>query len=397
MVRLGVVGHGGRVSSMINYEMRPQDPDLKVVAIVDPDREGARARLPEQDRDGVAFYDTLDEMVRGAELDGLAIGTRCDLHTPYAIEASRYEIPLFLEKPVANSMEQALALEEAFSASACPVVVSFPLRVSPLCVMAHEMIELGAVGAPDHVMATNYVPYGTCYFDAFYRNYSVTQGLFLQKATHDFDYLMYLMDSPIVRIAAMATRGRIFGGDKPAGLVCSDCPEARECLESPENRKFNGAGGTLGDHPCVFGEEIGSPESGMNEDSSSALMEFANGAHGIYTQVFYTRRDAGTRGATVSGYYGTVSFDWYTNELKRVRHHDPFSDTVRAGDVGSHMGGDTQLARDFLGLIAGTRPSRTPIETGLQSVYACLAARDSALTGQFLEVRQVGELGCGCG
>ena len=69
----------------------------------------------------------------------------------------------------------------------------------------------------------------------------------------------------------------------------------------------------------------------MNEDSSSALLEFASGAHGVYTQVFYARRDAATRGATISGYRGTLSFDWYTNELKRVRHHAPFSDTIKAG------------------------------------------------------------------
>ena len=30
------------------------------------------------------------------------------------------------------------------------------------------------------------------------------------------------------------------------------------------------------------------------------------------------------------------------------------------------------------------------IETGIQSAYACLAARESALTGRFVKVRQVG-------
>lgn len=69
--------------------------------------------------------------------------------------------------------------------------------------------------------------------------------------------------------------------------------------------------------------------------------------------MFYARRDAGARGATVSGYDGTVGFDWYTNELTRVRHHHPFTATERA----------------------------------------CLAARESADTGTFVDVRQVGR-GC---
>ena len=129
----------------------------------------------------------------------------------------------------------------------------------------------------------------------------------------------------------------------------------------------------------------------MNEDSSSALLEFGSGTHGAYTQVFYTRRDAGTRGATVSGYQGTLAFDWYANKLRRTRHHAPFSDVISPDSGMSHFGGDTELCRDFVGLIQGTRPSRTPIETGLASVYTCLAAKESAAKGRFVNVRRVGQ------
>jgi predicted dehydrogenase len=240
-------------------------------------------------------------------------------------------------------------------------------------------------------MAFNYVPYGTCYWDMEYRNFTVTQGLFLQKATHDFDYLTYLMDSPIVRVAAMATYQKIFGGREPAGLTCSKCRKAETCLESPQNRKRNASGGLLEDHPCTFGKDCGSRKTGTNEDSSSALIEFASGAHGTYAQVFYSRRDAGARGAVISGYHGTLSFDWYKNEMKFIRHHQPFSDTIKAGEGLSHFGGDAELALDFIGLIKGKAKSRTTIQMGVQSVYTCLAAKESAETGRFVKVRQVGQ------
>ena len=57
----------------------------------------------------------------------------------------------------------------------------------------------------------------------------------------------------------------------------------------------------------------------------------------------------------------------------------------------SHFGGDLELAYDFIGLIQGKTKSRTPIEVGLQSVYACLAAKESAHSGAFVKVRQVGQ------
>jgi len=228
------------------------------------------------------------------------------------------------------------------------------------------------------------------YWEQPYRDYDITGGLFLQKATHDFDYLMYLLGQPITRVAATATRGRVFGGDKPAGLWCSRCDETATCPESPQNRRRNGSGGDPGDHACVFSVDSGSgPRS--NEDCSSALLEFADGSHGVYTQVFFSRRDAARRGATVSGYRGTVSFDWYAGELHRVRHHAPFSATERAAGGLAHFGGDLELARNFLDVVRGGAASRTPIETGLQSAYACLAARESAATGQFVAVRQVGQ------
>lgn len=390
MIRLGVLGHGGRISGVIKHCLRAVEPDVRVVGIVDPDEAGARARLDDRDKADVAFYKNLKEMARKARLDALAVGTRCNLHAVYAAQAAAYDLPLYLEKPIATSSKQATALERAFAKSKCQAVVSFPLRVSPLCVLARELIEEGAVGSPDHVLGVNYVPYGTCYFDGWYRDHSITQGLFLQKATHDFDYMMYLMGSPIVRVMAMATKGRVFGGKKRAGLVCSKCDEADTCLESPQNRKRNLSGGVGGDHPCVFGRDIGTPETGMNEDSSSALIEFASGAHGAYTQVFYSRRDSATRGATVSGYLGTVSFDWYTNQLKRVRHHAPFTDVTKAGEGQSHFGGDYELALDFINLVKGKGESRTPIWAGLRSVYSCLAAKESAEKGRSVAVRQVG-------
>lgn len=392
MIRLGVIGHGNRISDVIKSCLREVEPDMRIVGIVDPDEEGARSRLAECDQEDVSFYEDIKEMVSKAKLDALAIGTRCNLHAPYAIEAAKYDLPLYLEKPVAISMEQAMSLERAFKKSRCEVVVSFPLRVSPLCTLARQYIEKGAVGSPEHIQAVNYVPYGTGYFDAAYRNYQITQGLFLQKATHDFDYMSYLMGANIIRVAAMYTRGRVFGGKKRAGLVCSECDEADTCLESPQNRKRNLSGGTLSDHPCVFSVDCGSPQIGINEDSSSALLEFTSGVHGIYTQVFYSRRDAATRGAIISGYQGTVSYDWYKNELKYVRHHAPFTDTVKADAGMSHFGGDLELARDFINIIRGKGESRTTIWMGIQSIYACLAAKESAEKGCFVKVRQVGSI-----
>ena len=393
MIRLGVVGYGSRSSMLVEQAFREVEPDIQVAGVVDPDEAGVRDRLADCDKKDIVFYKNLKQMISHAKLDGLVIGTRCNRHAPYAIEAAKYDIPLFLEKPVATSMRQAVDLERAFKKTKCKVVVSFPLRVSPLCLLAKQYLEEGFVGSCEHISAVNYVPYGMCYWEHGYRDYKITQGLFLQKATHDFDYMSYLMGSPIVRVAAIATMGRVYGGRKRSGLRCSKCKDTDRCLESPKNRRRNhSVEGFPGpeDHLCTFSIDAGTPETGMNEDSSSALLEFASGVHGVYTQVFYTRRDAATRGPIISGYLGTLSFDWYRNSLRRVWHHKPFTEDVSADKGLSHFGGDLELAYDFMDVIRGKGKPRSTIWDGIQSVYACLAAKESAQKGRFVKVRQVG-------
>ena len=390
MIRLGVIGYGCRIRDVME-PIRFLRPDIKVTGVVDPDRASVRGLMAQSDRDDVVFYDSVDELVRRGKIDGLMIGTRCNLHTPYAVQAARYDVPLFLEKPVAISMKQAIALERAFSRTRCKAVVSFPLRVTKLCERTRAQIARGAAGEPLHISAVNYVPYGFIYFDQAYRWYKVTQGLFLQKATHDLDYMMYLMDSPVTRVGAMTIKGRVYGGRKKAGLRCSGCGERATCLEGPVKRRRALGKGADNDHWCLYSVDCGSPAAGMNEDCSSAVVEFESGAQGTYSQVFFVRRDAGSRGAIVSGKMGTVSFNWWTSQIKCVRHFQRITRTLEVKETGGHSGGDLQLARYFIGLIEGTiRKSRTPIETGLRSVYTCLAAKESSETGKFVKVRQCG-------
>ncbi len=57
----------------------------------------------------------------------------------------------------------------------------------------------------------------------------------------------------------------------------------------------------------------------------------------------------------------------------------------------SHFGGDQEPAYNFLDMIKNGAESNADIWAGLQSVYACLAAKESLQTGRFVTVRQVGQ------
>jgi predicted dehydrogenase len=117
MIRLGIVGFGAR-SNGNRTRLQDLSAEVQLVGVVDPNEGRVRElRLLPHEQDQVVFYSDLGEMLRKASLDALMIGSLDHQHCPQALEAAQYDVPLFLEKPVAVSMEQNLAVEQAFESS----------------------------------------------------------------------------------------------------------------------------------------------------------------------------------------------------------------------------------------------------------------------------------------
>ncbi|HEX7009894.1 MAG TPA: Gfo/Idh/MocA family oxidoreductase [Phycisphaeraceae bacterium] len=381
MLRLGVIGLGLRASHMVRA-MRNADPELHVAAVADPDGEAALQRLRQMNLgdNGTLTCQTAEQLLEQADrLDGLLIGTRCHLHTPLAVQVAGTGLPLFLEKPVAIDAEQLQALNQAYRGKEDQVVVSFPLRVTPLFRTVLEIVRSGRLGKINQVQAINNVNYGGVYFGNWYRNYDQVGGLWLQKATHDFDYINHLLGQTPLTIAAMSTQG-VYGGDRPFDLRCSACDQTQSCPESPRNQALRGDTGGMkkDDHWCAFSQGI------RNQDAGSAILLYSPGLHASYTQNFITRRGAHRRGAIITGYHATLEFDWATDSITIHDHHDHRVDRITVKPTGGHSGGDAALVTSFVKLMRREEPgSYANLRDGLISAAICLAARESVLTQTF--------------
>ena len=389
VTRLAVIGLGHRAAAMV-ASMQSIDPGVSVRAVADPDSEGARRRLGMADshHDETRLYPSADAMLTDAtDFDGVVIGTRCHLHTSMALKVASVGLPLFLEKPVAISPEELGALREAFLGREDQVVVSFPLRHTPLFAKVLEIVQSGVLGTINQIQAVNNVPYGGVYFGQWYRNHDQTGGLWLQKATHDFDCINLLAGSRPVGVAAMESR-RVYGGEKPYELRCSVCDETETCPESPQNLASRGDDGGMyqdsddtTDHWCAFSRGI------RNHDAGSALIMYENGIHASYSQNFLSRRGAYKRGATVVGYEATLEFDLALAEIRLIHHRSEKVERMQLESEGDgHAGGDHILAESFLDLLNGRAKPNSSLKDGLLSAAMCLAARESARTKTFQPV-----------
>lgn len=378
-MRLGIIGCGFRAQVLLKA-FAEQEVTFEDILLFDRAAQAAQQRIAASGvtTKHITVCQSAQELLDAAP-DGVMVATNCNTHTPFALEVMERQLPLFLEKPVCTTPEQLRQLAKGAAAYRRQAMVSFPLRGTPLCKRAKAIIDSGALGRVEHVQAVNNVPYGGVYYHDWYRDEKVTGGLFLQKATHDVDYIFYLLGAQPVEVAAMESK-TVFTGDRPAQLKCADCAERRTCDESPFvlQHRYN-RGPAKGEY-CCFSTGTG------NHDSATMLMRMADGRHVVYSQNFYARRLAARRGARFIGYKGTMEMDFPSGTITVYGHQYAEKQVYTIDQQGlGHFGGDRFLIEGFLQLIADpAAPSAAPLRAGIDSAALCLAAAQSARQGVFL-------------
>ena len=383
MLKIGVIGFGNRIGCLVNNDLLELAPDAEIVAVTEEKEEyieSAKREMhhPRLNTDSVRFYGSAANMLDKEELDGCMVGTRCSGHARYAAEVLSRDIPLFLEKPVATTIEDLRLLSDRERKTSAQTVVSFPLRFSALIKKVREIVDSGVLGEIEHVQAYNNVPYGGVYYHNWYRDENETGGLFLQKMTHDIDYINYILKKNPVELCAMESK-RIFKGNKPAGLKCENCSEYRTCPEGPFQTRIIRGESPGGDF-CCFAEDTG------NHDSASVLFRYDTGMHVSYSQNFFVRKNAQLRGARFMGYDGTVQFDWYTGKIQVFSHKSSINAEYTVESKGLHFGGDAALIYNFIEVMRGENQSLSPLRDGINSANVCLLAKKSAQERCFMTV-----------
>ncbi|MEG2020338.1 MAG: Gfo/Idh/MocA family oxidoreductase [Oscillospiraceae bacterium] len=381
MKKIGFIGYGLRSETMMKA-FATLDADIEVSAIADPRSDEVKEKVASDKYfKNTAYYKDADEMLSSAKFDGIFIGTRCSLHTPLACKVLKLNIPLFLEKPVCINEEQLSALALAGKGKENQVVVSFPLRLSTIVLEMKRIVESGVLGNITMVQAINNVPYGSVYYHSWYRDENETGGLFLQKTTHDIDYIQFLLGERVTSAAAKTAK-LYYKGDKPAGLKCENCHEYRTCVESSFTVKNILKEDVTGEY-CCFAKDTG------NEDVASVIFTTQSGIIVSYNQNFIAKKSAARRGARLIGTEGSAEFDFYTGEIREDRYLTP--DTITHKFIfpagAAHFGGDEKLALDFMSVLNGA-PAKSNLYDGLAAAAACLAAKQADKAGCFVPVTQ---------
>jgi UDP-N-acetyl-2-amino-2-deoxyglucuronate dehydrogenase len=215
--RIGLVGCG-RISKSHFDAIRKVD-GLSLVAVADIDHERAERAATEQ---GVPAYRTVDEMLRGADVDIVAICTPSGLHSAQGIVAARGGKHVVTEKPMAISLAQADALVKACDDAGVQLFVVKQNRLNPPIQLLKRAVDKGRFGRIYMANVTVRWQRPQEYYDAepWRGTWEFDGGAIMNQASHYVDLIQWLVGPVESVLAKTATQARrIEAEDSGVGLV----------------------------------------------------------------------------------------------------------------------------------------------------------------------------------
>ncbi len=147
MIKYAVVG-AGWISQQAFLPGIGQAANAKVTAIVTGDLGKAKALAEFHGVGQIVGYDAYDALLSGSNVDAVYIALPNHLHANYAIRAARAGKHVLVEKPLATSEQDALAMIAAAREAGVFLMTAYRLHNEPGTVAVLEHIRNGAIGRP---------------------------------------------------------------------------------------------------------------------------------------------------------------------------------------------------------------------------------------------------------
>lgn len=190
-LRCGLVGTGGAAG--FHARSVAAHPGVELVAVTDHDRRKA-------DEFAAAWghpvaYDTLDELLEGAELDVLLICTPPGAHEKQALAAFAAGVHVIVEKPPAASLVELDEMRAAATIARRELAVVFQQRTGTAAAHYRGLLQSGALGRPLIAVCQTLWYRDRDYYAVPWRGKWDTEGggTTLGHGIHQIDLLAYLL------------------------------------------------------------------------------------------------------------------------------------------------------------------------------------------------------------
>lgn len=176
-LKLGVVGYGNR--GVIAQRATAADGYSEVSAVFDPLPE-ARERAREFFGPDIRIAEELDEL---ANLDAVFVTSPDDAHTQQTVDLLRAGVPIFVDKPLAITIEGADDILRAAYETGTKLYVGHNMRHMPVIRLLKQVVDSGRIGEVKAVWCRYFVgDRGDRFFKDWHAEREHVNSLLLQKA-----------------------------------------------------------------------------------------------------------------------------------------------------------------------------------------------------------------------
>jgi myo-inositol 2-dehydrogenase / D-chiro-inositol 1-dehydrogenase len=163
-------------------------PDVRIVAVAEPDRAAADALR----NSGYVIYSTVSAMLEAGEIDGVLIAAPTDQHLALVDVIARAGLPILCEKPCGLNAAEAREAGNIVSSHGVRLQVAYWRRFVPALQDLRRRITTGEIGTLHFIICAQWdeTPPGT-HFRAR------SGGIFVDMGVHEIDQVRWLTDEEI--------------------------------------------------------------------------------------------------------------------------------------------------------------------------------------------------------
>ena len=264
-MKVGLIGVAGRGKN--GWQMHKPEEGWEIVAGADPhprSRAEFHEKFPNAD-----LFDNYAELLKIREIDAVMIASPDNFHEEQAVAALEAGKAVFLEKPMAITIEGCDRILRTAYETGTKLFVGHNMRYFPSILTMKRVIDAGTIGEVQCGWCRHFINYGgDAYFRDWHSEQKNTTGLLLQKGAHDIDVMHWLMGSYTRQVVGM---GMLSVYDKCARRS----PDTEGCAVW-DNKHY----------PPL--EQTGFSPIINVEDHNMILMQMANGTQACYMQCHYT-------------------------------------------------------------------------------------------------------------
>ena len=173
------------------------DARTRLVAIADPDTARAE-RVAEQY--GCEVLSDYRDLLKRSDVSIVMLGLPNDLHAPIGIEALKAGKHVFVEKPMANTLEECDAMLDAARKSGVQLFVGHSQRFFASTVAAREAVRSGEYGAPIMARDVWTKAFGIESRPPWFVDRSRGGGMWLMNGAHMIDRCCWVLGSGVAAV-----------------------------------------------------------------------------------------------------------------------------------------------------------------------------------------------------